>query len=201
MLLPVLVLAAAGAGIYELLKKPKDQPKPQPEPLRGVAPAGATDQPATPSVPSNAPISPPLSNAPSNPMMPQGPQVNPVSPITPAPSAKAAEVTVYVAAQQPQPTDPNQAQPPLPPAPATGITTQTAIVATNGTPGTNDSRLRVRSGPSTLAAVVPGGDPINGGGIPKGATVTVTGPTQAQMTPITYGGLVGWVYSGYLRAS
>jgi hypothetical protein len=201
MLLPVAIIGALGLAAYELLKKDPDAKEPQTpqaptgpaDPLRGVAPPGAT----APTVGPSSPISPPLPNAPANPMMPQGPQINP----TPQPSPlKAAETGALVAAQQPQPTDPAQAQPPLPPAPAAGITAQYAIVATNGIPGTNDSRLRVRSGPSTLASVVPGGEPASGGGIPKGATVTVTGATQKQMTPISYQGLTGWVYSGYLKA-
>lgn len=96
-------------------------------------------------------------------------------------------------------------QPPLPPPPPQELLPpgKTAIVATNGAPG-NDSALRVRSGPSTTAAPVPGGEPGVGGGFEKGQTVTITGLINAGFTPVTGRGrqggtLTGWVGSGYLK--
>jgi hypothetical protein len=126
--------------------------------------------------------------------------LNPVSP-TPLSSAAAAEVAGYRATVQPQPSiGPAAQQPPLPPVPAAGIQSKRAIVNTSGAAGSQDSNLRIRSGPSTNAPVVSGGEPSVGGGIPKGTVIDVTGDTVSDMTPISWNGKTGWVFAGYLKA-
>jgi len=215
MIIPIIAgVGVAAYAAYELTKKPKPViatgPAPAPrQTQRGVAPAGATDGPlpgsgAMQNVVFTQAVDPtPLPSSASltaQQIAQQLAAINPVSP-TPLSSAAAAEVAGLRATVQPQPSiGPAAQQPPLPPVPAAGIQSKRAIVNTRGAAGSQDSNLRIRSGPSTNAPVVPGGEPSKGGGIPKGTAIDVTGDTVSDMTPISWNGLTGWVFSGYLKA-
>lgn len=206
MLVPIvlgLIAVVGGGAAYELLKKPATpappgpSPQPQPQPqgqlVNMVAPPGATQNVVYQQPPSTVPAAAPGLTA---------AQINQqLAALNPASAAAAAEILAGERATvQPQPTvGPAAKQPPLPPVPASGIQSTQAIVNTNGNPG-QDSNLRIRTAPSTNGPVANGGEPSQGGGIPKGTVIQVTGVTVSDMTPIVWNGISGWVYSGYLKA-
>lgn len=155
---------------------------------------GASETVVIPTAPAHSPAgpTPPLTPPFSNPSTGQ-----PIAPTT----NEANQIANVV---QPQPKD----QPPLPPAPPPASLPQgsEAIVATNGTAGTNNAALRVRSQPSTTAAPVPGGEPSNGGGFDKGQTIQITGPMTAGFVPVTGKSrlgptISGWGWAGYIQGT
>lgn len=101
-------------------------------------------------------------------------------------------------------------QPPLPPPPPQAtlpagkvVRVMTDPTGTEAVKGPNATSLRVRSGPSTTAPEVPGGNPADGGGFAKGQQVTITGPMVGAFAPVTGVGrkgntLTGWSGAAYL---
>lgn len=101
-------------------------------------------------------------------------------------------------------------QPPLPPPPPQAALPAGKVVrvltdptGTEAAKGPNATSLRVRSGPSTTAPEVPGGNPADGGGFAKGQSVTITGPMVGAFAPVVGVGrkgntLTGWSGAAYL---
>jgi hypothetical protein len=206
---PVLIGGAAllAFGAYEYDKNRKTS---KPEVLRGIAPAGATE---TPDGPGRAATGDTVIIAPPSPAgggggVPSPPRGLGLSglrklkgvapPGVPTPSrSPAANAVAHLT--QPQP----PGQPPLPPAPAPAMLPKgaTATVSTHDTG--QAGALRVRSGPSTTAPSIAGGEPGSGGGFPHLSIVQIVGDMDAGFLP-TKGRnaagqeLIGYAWAGYL---
>lgn len=198
--LPVLVIGA-GALLYKYLADEK-KVNTSSAALRGVAPAGATTGPQAGPGPSLASPAAPPPNAP--PIPPGTPAiVNPnggglLDPRSPAANAIANLV------QPPFPPAQQADNPPLPKVPPQAALPVGSPATVNTSGVGNSGALRVRSAPSTVAAVVAGGEPASGGGFEHGATVQITGPLVAGFSPVSGAGrlggtLTGYAWGGYLQ--
>ena len=206
-LLIILGLAAVGGGAY-LYEESKKEDKKKPQPGPPTLPPAITPPVVTPgAVVVNVPKSGPTSGDLPIPVGPSGLPSIPSQVPASAPAAPkvvtdilgaavaAAQANALAHMTQPQPAD----QPPLPAVSPVFNTIPPGKQArvTTSDPG-QAGNLRVRSAASTTAPVVPGGEPSIGGGIPKGEIVTLTGPAKDGFVPLTWKGITGWGWAGYV---
>jgi hypothetical protein len=145
----------------------------------GTPPLGVVPSPPAPPKPPGPPpqiVPPAVPPPPGAPILP--------GPVPPIPNIPGIILPAsFTPPTQPQP----PGQVPLPPVP-----TQDALPPGPAIVTTQTDPLNIRALPSTTAAIV--------GKVPKGSTLTVTGPMVNGMAPISFGALIGFAYGGYLRA-